>query len=59
MTLVDDLRSRGVAAAISGAGPGVIAFCIGEQVDELNRLSVPGYQVREVGVGHGLSRSRI
>ena len=59
MTLVDDLRSRGVAAAISGAGPGVIAFCNSEQVDELNRLSVPGYQVREVGVGNGLSRSRI
>mgnify|MGYP000411462085 CR=1 FL=1 len=33
MDLVDSLRSRGVAAAISGAGPTVIAFALATEVD--------------------------
>ena len=35
MTLVDSLRARGVAAAISGAGPTVIAFVTADQVDSV------------------------
>ena len=33
MELVDSLRSRGIAAAISGAGPTVIALVVAEEVD--------------------------
>lgn len=35
MALVDSLRARGVAAAISGAGPTVISFVTSDQVDSV------------------------
>jgi homoserine kinase len=35
MALVDSLRARGIAAAISGAGPTVIAFTTTEEVDSV------------------------
>jgi homoserine kinase len=35
MALVDDLRARGIAAAISGAGPAVIAFVTVDEVDSV------------------------
>lgn len=56
MALVDELRSRQIAAAISGAGPGVIAFCQADQVDELIDLAIEGYQPRQASVGGGLTQ---
>mgnify|MGYP000058229461 CR=1 FL=1 len=38
MALVDSLRSRGIAAAISGAGPTVIAFVSASEVDSVSAL---------------------
>ncbi len=35
MVLVDSLRGRGIAAAISGAGPTVIAFALASEVDSV------------------------
>ena len=48
MHLVDELRARRIAAAISGAGPSVVAFVVGEiarRVDEIAGLAGPACQV--------------
>lgn len=50
MALVDDLRERGVAAVISGAGPTVLAFARAETVGVVTESAPADWQVRRVAV---------
>ncbi len=53
MALVEALRERGVAAAISGAGPSVIALAVGDRADQVAALveSLAGPAVRVLRPG--------
>ncbi|HEU4540456.1 MAG TPA: homoserine kinase [Jiangellaceae bacterium] len=56
LTLMKDLRERGIAAVVSGAGPSVLALTIGDQYV----AKVPGWEVRALPVdrrGAGTTRS--
>ena len=50
MALVDDLRRAGLAAAISGAGPSVLALVPAERVDEARAHGPRGWRVLTPGI---------
>ena len=51
LQLVQDLRDAHVAAAVSGAGPAVLAF---SQVDAVAEAAPPGWDVWPLGIAaHG------
>jgi homoserine kinase len=51
--LIAALRSRGVAAAVSGAGPSVLALATAEQVGPTTALAPPGWECDVLGVSPG------
>lgn len=56
--LLTRLREAGVPAAISGAGPTVIAVGLPEQLDPAARVSADGFQTRRLRPGHGVRLTR-
>lgn len=50
MRLVDSLRERSVAAAVSGAGPSVVALCTDDVVDVLGREAPAGWRPLRLAV---------
>ncbi|HEX8094991.1 homoserine kinase [Jatrophihabitans sp.] len=42
--LITALRTRGIAAAVSGAGSSVLAFATGEQSEAITELAPPGWE---------------
>jgi homoserine kinase len=58
MELVEALRADGIPAAISGAGPSVVAFALGEPAivaDRMDELAPPGVRVAPLAVAaHGV-----
>jgi homoserine kinase len=58
MELVEALRADGIPAAISGAGPSVVAFALREPAgvaDRMAELAAPGVRVEPLAVAaHGV-----
>jgi homoserine kinase len=50
LDLVEELRAAGIPAAISGAGPSVLAFASPATADLVAGLAGTGWQVAQVGV---------
>lgn len=51
MALVDDLRSKGIAACISGAGPSVLALSVKENATEaIGQMTASGFAAKRVSV---------
>lgn len=53
-SLLTRLRAAGVPAAISGAGPTVIAVGIGEQLSGVTGVDASGFAIRRLSKGHGV-----
>jgi len=49
--LVKTLRSKGFAAVISGAGPGVLVLGRSAELDPLASVGAPGFELRRLGIG--------
>jgi len=49
--LVKTLRSKGFAAVISGAGPGVLVLGRSAELDPLASVAAPGFELRRLGIG--------
>lgn len=56
--LMRELRSHGVPATISGAGPSVFAIGTKEQLSGARLVRPEGFMVRALGVGTGVSLTR-
>jgi homoserine kinase len=50
LALVDALRAAGVAAVVSGAGPGVLALATSGDTEEVRRRTPPGWEAKELAV---------
>jgi homoserine kinase len=57
--LIAALRSRGIAAAVSGAGPSVLALATVEQSAELAELAPPGWECAALQVSAGVRSSAL
>lgn len=58
MALVDELRASGTAAAISGAGPTVVALTAAADVESVAGLRPAGFQVHTSRIGAGVAATR-
>ena len=54
LNLITTLRSVGVAAVVSGAGPTVLALGTAEQLERSNQVTSEGFDEHEVSIGGGL-----
>ena len=54
MQLVDTLRSQGVAAVVSGAGPAVLALGVTGSLEQHLTSHQPGFSAQSVSFGRGL-----
>lgn len=60
LRLVEELRARGWAAAISGAGPTVIVLTASpDAAAEVARHTAPGFEVRAMTIGRGGLATRV
>ncbi|MDQ1740510.1 MAG: homoserine kinase [Pseudonocardiales bacterium] len=57
--LMTGLRSRGIAAVISGAGPSVLALALAEQVGVAAELTPAGWECAQLEVSSGARTSRV
>ncbi len=55
--LVAELRERGTAAVVSGAGPTVLALCTRDEVDAVVRSAPDGWTARRLAVDAGGARA--
>jgi len=58
MELLDSLRAGGVPAAISGAGPSVIAFASAEHRSIIDRIESEEFSTQAMDVGEGVLATR-
>lgn len=58
MALVDELRAAGTAAAISGAGPTVVALTTAADADAVSGLQPAGFRVHSSRIGSGVAATR-
>jgi homoserine kinase len=66
LALVRELRAQGHPAVVSGAGPGVLVLCVGDeegglgaQVDAVTGSAPPGWTTLAVGVAHQGTRGGV
>lgn len=56
LQLVDHLRSRNVAAVVSGAGPAVLALTTDAGLEAAGSARAPGYRAMPLAIGAGAAR---
>ena len=59
MALVDELRAAGTAAAISGAGPTVVALTTAADADSVAGMQPEGFRVHSSRIGAGVAATRL